>query len=183
MLSKKERYDRRRQWIANFAKRQRVARQWISLPEIADWCARSVTGASVDAEEQARTLAYQRLDQSSRDGEFERAGRRGGRVTTLSEIRYLDPELLRCRLEREQLAHIEGSIRCLAEYCWLPRELVRQWLAARGYSWPAHFDPVAATVSAAGAADIVREPASAAEATPNRVNRAGQSWKPPLRPP
>jgi hypothetical protein len=63
-------------------------------------------------------------------------------VTALSEIRYLNPELLRCRLVREQLAYVK-SIRDLAEYCWLPRESVRQWLAAHGYPWPPHFDPPA----------------------------------------
>src|SRR5690349_13312491 len=44
---------------------------------------------------------------------------------------------------REQLEQI-GSIRDLEVVgisCWLPHDLVRQWLAAHGYRWPAHFDP------------------------------------------
>lgn len=140
----------RRQWIERFAGRQRVARQWIALPEIADWCARSVTGADAAAEERARTLAFQRLDQSARNGEFEREGTdRSPREGTIrpkqSKILYLDPLVTAsghtagCRLTHEPLAQLL-SIRDVAAGCWLPRELARQWLAAHGYSWPAHFE-------------------------------------------
>ena len=136
------RHARWRERIAKFAERQRTERQWISLSEIADWCASSVTGASAAAEEQARAVAYERLDKSARDGEFEC----GGRATPQSEIRFLDPEMfrlapgmLRLRIGCDQLDHVE-SIRQLAAYCWLPREVARQWLAAHGYPWPAHFD-------------------------------------------
>jgi hypothetical protein len=158
--------ERRHLWgkrIARVAQRQRAARQLIPLCEIADWCARSATGASAAAEEQARALAYERLDKSARDGEFER----GGRAIPQSEIRYLDPEMfrlapgvprldpgmLRLRIGREQLDHVE-SIRELAAYCWLPREVARQWLAAHGYPWPAHFDPVAQTSPTVGPAAV-----------------------------
>ena len=172
MLSDEERWEKRRwrwQWIARFAERQRAARQWIAFPEIAEWCARSVTGASVPAEEQARTLAYQRLDQSSRDGEFEGVRFCQGRAisATRSKILYLDPLVTgdgaspRCRLRREQLDYVAG-IRDVAPYCWVPRGLARQWLAAHGYSWPTHFDPVAATFPAMSPADIALEPAEAA---------------------
>jgi hypothetical protein len=63
--------ERRREWIQRFRERELIVRAWIGFDEIADWCARSVTGASAAAEEDARTLAYQRLDQSARNGEFE----------------------------------------------------------------------------------------------------------------
>jgi hypothetical protein len=136
------RHARWRERIAKFAERQRTERQWISLSEIADWCARSVTGASAAAEEQARTLAYQRLDQSARNGEFDRDIIRGGRAVRVSELRYIDPEVSRSRLGREQLTHVYESINIsLAQFCWLPREVAWQWLVAHGYPWPAHFDP------------------------------------------
>jgi len=80
----------RRQWIERFAGRQRVVRQWIALPEITDWCARSVTGADAAAEERARTLAYQRLDRSSRNGEFDGQGTKllpAGSDNTIEKIK------------------------------------------------------------------------------------------------
>jgi hypothetical protein len=64
----------------------------------------------------------------------------------------------RRRLGREQLSDYVG-IRDLAAYCWLQRELVRHWLAAHGYFWPTHFDPVAATGPAASATHNAVEPA------------------------
>jgi hypothetical protein len=128
----RERYRRWQEWIGGFAQRQREARRWITILDIVDWCARSETGASAAAEEEARELAYSRLDQSARLGEFERRVFRGGREIIISKIRYLDPELPRCRLGREQLAHVE-NIRDLAEFCWLPREVARQWVEAHNY--------------------------------------------------
>jgi hypothetical protein len=162
--------ERRRVWrkrIAGLVQRQRAARQLIPISEIADWCARSVTGASADAEEQARELAYQRLDQSARRGEFER----GGGAIPQSEIRYLDPEMfrlapgmLRLRIGREQLGQ-DGIIRDLAGFCWLPRDLARQWLAANGYPWPTHFDPLAGAIGEAA------EQGSSSPRTPVRTNQ------------
>jgi hypothetical protein len=139
---------RRRQSIEHFCERQRTLRQWIALDEIADWCARSVTGADATTEERARSLAYQRLDQSARDGEFEALCR--GRMQ--SKILYLHPRQMgdgkdRRWLTREKLSYTE--IRNQASFSWLPRDLAQQWLAAHGYPWPTHFDPVAATIPAA----------------------------------
>jgi hypothetical protein len=142
MLSELERRQRRQEWIDGFAQRQHAAREYIRVSELADWCARSATAASAAAEEQARTLAYQRLDQSARGGEFERDLVRGGRVIRVSEIRYLDADLLRFRLTREQLGHVLGGVRDLAPYCYVPRHLAQRWLAAHGHPWPAHFNPV-----------------------------------------
>jgi hypothetical protein len=140
-LQREHRRARRRQWILSFRERQRILRQWIAFDEIADWCARSVTGANVGAEEEARTLAYERLDQSARVGEFETICR----GQTQSRILYLHPRMTghgkdRRWLTREQLYHVQ-HIRDLAWFCWLPRELARQWLAAHGYPWPERFDP------------------------------------------
>jgi hypothetical protein len=134
---------RRRQWFENFRERQRTAREWIALGEIADWCASAVTGADVAADERARTLAYQRLDQSAREGDLEVLCR-GQRQ---SRILYLHPRHARHGanrrwLSREQLRHVQ-SMRDLGAYCWLPRELAHQWLAAHGYPCSAQFDPAA----------------------------------------
>ena len=145
----------RRQWIERFAGRQRVLRQWIALPEITDWCARSVTGSDAAAEERARTLAYQRLDRSARNGEFDgqrtNCSRREAIIPSRkSKILYLDPLMTAsghtagCRLTREGLAQL-SSIRDLAARCWLPRALAQQWIVAHGYPWPAHFDKSTST--------------------------------------
>src|SRR5438132_1495299 len=72
----------RRQWIARFAERQHIARRWIALVDLVDWCAQSTTTASRDEEAKAREVAYQRLTGSVRKGELERDGR--------SKILYLD---------------------------------------------------------------------------------------------
>jgi hypothetical protein len=147
----KDRTRRRQQRIDEFVKQQRIAREWITFAEIANWCAASVTGASSDAEDQARRVAYDRLDRSARDGEFERAGYCQGRATsTRSKILYLDALVTlggaspRFRLTREQLGYVD-HIRDLPGDCWLPRELVRRWLAAHSYPWPEHFDPMQET--------------------------------------
>jgi hypothetical protein len=134
---------RRRQFIERFPGRQRVARRWIAFDEIADWCARSMTATSATAEEEARTLAYDRLDQSVRKGEFETSCK--GQAQ--SRILYLEPSMTWLTkdgrwLRREQLDYGFESIRDQAAQCWLPRELARQWLAWHGYPWPAHFDPM-----------------------------------------
>ena len=64
-----------------------------------------------------------------------------------------------------------GSIRDVAVYCWLPQEATRRWLAAHGYPWPAHFEPVG---PAAG-------PAHSNTAQPNRsgtrTNRSAAAEK------
>jgi hypothetical protein len=147
--SKYQREARRRQWIKRFRERQCIAREWICFNEITDWCAHSMTGVSADTEEQARTLAYQRLDRSARDGKFETAwlGHIQSRILYLNPGRAWKGKNQRC-LTREQLDYVQ-DIRYLAAYCWLPRELTRQWLAAHGYPWPTHFDLVAATSPAA----------------------------------
>jgi hypothetical protein len=143
-------WRRRELSIECFAENQRTVRQWIALSEIADWCARSATGTSADNEETARTLAYQRLDQSARNGEFDRNERCRGPAmgAARSKILYLDPYVAgeprtprRCRLTQEQFRFVE-EIRTLGARCWLPHHLARQWLAAHNYPWPAHFDPL-----------------------------------------
>jgi hypothetical protein len=137
---------RRQQRIDRFAKRQRTSRQWIAVSEIADQCAFLEARASIANQEDARALAWQLLDQSARNGEFERAWFCRGR----SKILYLDAHVStngfspRCRLTREQLGYVE-NIRTLPGDCWLPCDVVRPWLVAHGYPWPAHFDPQAKT--------------------------------------
>jgi hypothetical protein len=144
---------RRRQWISHFQVRQRIIYAWICLGEIADWCARSVTGTSVAAEEQARELAYQRLDQSARDAEFEAEGQ--------SRILYIHPRMRRDGasrrwLTREALRGVD-NIRLIAAYCWLPPGVARRWLATHGYPWPAHFDPIVPQISAESAVEPSRD--------------------------
>lgn len=138
----------RRQWVARFAKRQRHARRWIAFVDLVDWCAQSTTTASLDAEAKAREVAYQRLTDSMRRGEFEHDGR--------SRILYLDTLVIsggwspRCRLTREQFEiALDGAATppnpslpfTVLNCCWLPRELARQWLESHGYHWSPRFEP------------------------------------------
>jgi hypothetical protein len=140
--------EKRWQTLTAFFEQQRKEYRFINLMDVADWCACSATTASVAKEKKARNRAYRRLAQSMLRGEFEQ-----GRP----HVRFLHPEISRWRLNREQIRIAlkpydtgrKGLIR-LADaedgfwrFCWLPRELARQWLAAHCYPRPApaHFDP------------------------------------------
>jgi hypothetical protein len=142
------RQRRRRQWIAKFVGRQRIGRRWVALVDIVDWCAQSTTSATREEEAKAREVAYQRLTDSVRKGEFERGGR--------SKILYLDTLVTsdgwspRCRLTREQFEvafDVAGTPSAssfplsVLNCCWLPGELARRWLESHGYRWPSHFEP------------------------------------------
>jgi hypothetical protein len=131
----------RRSWIMRFVERQRVARRWIALVDLVDWCAQSTARASVAEENEARVLAYQRLTESILMGEFEREG--------TSKILYLVPDVFdddgtpRLRLTREKFdfAVSIGSAPDLLRRCWLLREMARRWIETHGYHWPPHFEP------------------------------------------
>jgi hypothetical protein len=144
----------RRRWILKFVERQRIARRWIALFDLVDWCAQSTTTASLDGQAKAREVAYQRTTDSVRKGEFDRDGR--------SKILYLDTLVTsegaspRCRLTREQFEVAFDSTATPPSYslpisvlncCWLPRELARRWLESHGYRWAAHFEPASHPVS------------------------------------
>jgi hypothetical protein len=140
----------RQRWIENFAERQRLTRRWISFVGLADWCASITPAVSVNDEGNARTLVYGRLLRSLLNGEFDRRGK--------SMVLWLDPAVIterhheglrfsppRLRLTREQLDFVISpadsspplfTLRC----CWLPRDMARQWLKARGYPWPAFWE-------------------------------------------
>jgi hypothetical protein len=132
----------RRKWIAKFAARQRFARRWISFVDLADWCARSTTAASLDDEAKAQEVAYQRLADSVRKGEFDRGGR--------SKILYLDTVVMRCRLTREQfeIAFVSTATPpapslplTVLNCCWVSCDLARKWLESHSYRWSPHFEP------------------------------------------
>jgi hypothetical protein len=55
-------------------KHQRIARRWIPVVDLIDWCAQSATTVSLEPEANARQFAYQRFTDSVRKGEFEREG-------------------------------------------------------------------------------------------------------------
>jgi hypothetical protein len=138
----------RRQWIDRFAERQRGARRWIGLGDIVEWCVQSTTTASRDAEARVREVAYQRLTDSVRKGEFERDAR--------SKLLYLDVLVTgdgtssRCRLTRAQFEIAYDAAATppapslpltVLNCCWLPRDMARRWLASHGYRWAPHFEP------------------------------------------
>lgn len=140
----------RRDWIAKFAERQRIARRWIALIDLVDWCAQSTTAASDDEEAKARVVAYRRLVESMRRGEFERNGR--SKLLYLDALVTSDGTSPRCRLTREQF-EIEFDAAALPpapslpitvlNCCWLPADLARQWLEAHGYGSPPYLKPKA----------------------------------------
>lgn len=123
---------RRRAWIKRFVEQQRRLRQWISFPDLADWCTQSTTTASIAEQAKARDLALELLADSILKGEFEHEGRSKilflhSRVTGLGAIP--------CRLERKAF---ERQFRYAAAMtpaatlplemlarCWLPRGLAR----------------------------------------------------------
>jgi hypothetical protein len=142
------RESRRRAWIKRFTERQRRLCQWISFPDLADWCARLTTTAGGIEQARARDLAFELLTDSILKGEFEREGR--------SKILFLHSRItgfgsISCRLEREaferQFRYATAMtpatplpLEMLAR-CWLPRELARRWIETHGYLCPSHFDP------------------------------------------
>jgi hypothetical protein len=122
-----------------FVERQRVARQWIALVDLADWCARSTARASVAGEDEARKLAYRLLAESALLGEFEQEGK--------SKILYLVPDVFddggtpRFRMTREKFGFAAlGTATDLLRCCWLQREMARQWIETHGFHWPSHFE-------------------------------------------
>src|SRR6516165_3028163 len=90
----------RREWIAKFAERQRTVRRWIAVVDLIDWCAHSTRTASIEAEAQARELAYRSVTESVQRGEFERDGR--SKLLYLDALVTSDGASSRCRLIRVQ---------------------------------------------------------------------------------
>ena len=143
---KRERW--RREWIDRFFKRQQQARRWISFVEIADMCARAASPVSIAAEEEARALAYPRLVESTWRGEFERNGR--SRVLLLLPDpvvsvphHRLANDYLRMMIDAYGVTDFTSASRLVKEllwFCWLPRELCRQWFRRHGLAWPDAFD-------------------------------------------
>jgi hypothetical protein len=145
--SLRERANRRERAIEQFRERQRVVRHWISLSDLADWCAALSMTAGIVEQKKGRDLALQSLAASIRTGEFEGRQRRGNDG---SQILFLAPYVVgeeappRCRLTRGQFAYVyeadpDLSSTILAQL-WVLRDLARYWLEAHGYRWPPHFN-------------------------------------------
>lgn len=137
----------RRQWIAEFAERQRATRRWIAITDLVGWCAHSTTTASLEAEAQAREVAYRRLINSLLKGEFERDDR--SRILYLDTLVMSDGASPRCRLTREQFEIAFDATAALPapslpitvlNCCWLPANLAQQWLEAHGYRLPPYLE-------------------------------------------
>jgi hypothetical protein len=148
LANRKAREARRRAWINRFGKQQRRLRKWISVLDLADWCALSTTTAGAVEQGRAPDLALGLLADSILTGEFEHEGR--------SKILYLWSRItglgsVPCRLTKEAFAQQRQyavamtpaeplPMEVLAR-CWVPRWLARRWTEAHGYRWPSHFDP------------------------------------------
>jgi hypothetical protein len=157
LVTRHRRENWRREWINKFCERQRTARRWIEFVEIAKWCARSTTGASIEGEQEALGLAYQRLTHSVLEREFEADDR--------SKVLYLDSKTLSIgaypyRLTRDWFerslqtaAQSEARLRIAARgesshlpmnllvHCWIPHDMARRWLNAHGYRCAPHLEP------------------------------------------
>lgn len=136
----RERARRRIRAIQRFCKDQRVARHWISLAALVDWCAAVTTTAGIPEQKKARDLALELLAASIRNDEFEGEQRRGDDG---SKILYLAPYVPgddappRCRLKREWFEYMYEANpplppEMLAQL-WVPCDLARQWLEKHGY--------------------------------------------------
>jgi hypothetical protein len=136
----------RKRWIAKFTDRQRISRRWISLVDLADWCAQSSTCDNSCAEQKARDEFHNRFIKSLLSGAFELRGK--------SQILYLDSHVSgdgwspRCRLTTQQFKIAIGAAAgrpepgvplSLMECCWLPNAIARCWVDAHGYREAPHF--------------------------------------------
>jgi hypothetical protein len=151
MQLKRRRENWRLLWIAKFAERQRTARGWIAVADLVDWCVHSTTTASLEAEAQAREVAYRRLSDSILKGEFERDGR--SKILYLDTLEASDDASPRCRLTKEQFEIAFDATAAppapslpitVLNCCWLPADLARHWVEEHGYRLPLYLAPVRA---------------------------------------
>jgi hypothetical protein len=160
---------RRRGRIKSFAAYQRnVRHNWVCLGDIVEWCASTAPVQTVNAQEEARAFTSLRLLESVKSGEFDRGGR--SQVLCLVPDVYVDrgpegalhvsfPRLRLTRKGAERAAAaaaqfdthfgLSPSPLPLLLSCWVPCDLARQWLTARGHPWPADFQSVNAAATRA----------------------------------
>jgi hypothetical protein len=166
--------DRKREarWaarIAGFAEAQRQSRDWISLAEIADWCARE--HGSIIPDPQRRDAAFVDLRAAIAKGAFATAGR--------SRVLFLHPTATFAKLTRERLAKIEAcypttdvNVHYLG-WCWVPRTLARDWFASLRLPAP----PWLADAPAEAPRLVAAAPASARASKPRPVPQAKiENW-------
>ncbi len=117
-------------------------RSWVSIADLADWCAAVTTTAGIAEQKKARTLALYLLAASIRKGEFERDG--NSKILFLAPYNPGDNFPPRCRLTKDKFKYIVEldfvPPEMLAQL-WLPRDLAQSWLEAHGYPRDPHFDP------------------------------------------
>jgi hypothetical protein len=136
--------------------RQRIAREWINFAEIADWCAREP--GSIVPDETRRAATYSRLRTSIMSGEFQQ----GDRARTL----FLSPDTSMAKLTAERLKVIMRLfddaviVSAYLPYCWVPRELCRQWFKRQRLAWPDHFYPDSGKQNTGGLVDSLGTPFS-----------------------
>jgi hypothetical protein len=114
--------------LVDWARCQRRTQEWISLSEIADWCAR-VPG-SVARNQDLMAQAWHDLARSIVAGEFIRASKSGRRRLCIAYVPpspwgFSSPEPVRFRLRASDLGN--GAL----AYCWVPQELAARWLLVR----------------------------------------------------
>jgi hypothetical protein len=175
------REKRRRRWINRFRERQRVERKWTEFREIATWCAQSSTAMTARDEQHAFDLACQRFAEAVLQGEFEAGAR--------SRVLYLDPKgfstltreslTIACRATAQFDEHLTASEEAFSRpinvltHCWVPADMARDWLQARGYRLPAYLVPFAERSARRPSAKTAgRTPSATAPARLSAVRKA-----------
>jgi hypothetical protein len=180
-----QRWDRIRQRFAERARRSRP-RRWFSFAEIADHCAKPP--GRVGRDENDRRGAYQDLTSAFLAGEFE-DGDRNGRTKVLylypeigSIEEQLQPELpLATATASEQYRRfgIDDFIEEVLDYCWLPRDVCRDWFAGREIKPPSHWFQAAAVI--ANIPTLTGPSAAVVEAAEATAKKRKKTGKPPVK--
>ena len=132
-LSRNRAFSSRQNRMTAIREKQRRSRDWISLNDIADWCARESGGIIPDEARRVHTFAE--LRNSIMLGDFEVSGR--------DRVLLLNPYILHARLTRGRLAEAEESFRpedVRSEFiamCLIPRDLCILWMETKRISLPA----------------------------------------------
>jgi hypothetical protein len=108
--------------------------EWVSLADIADWCAREAGGIRPD--ENLRAEAYRQLGESLAAGFFGR-GRQ-------SRVLFLHPHSTWAKMTQDRYRNVpfgqEGR-RGYLRWCWIPRGLAQTWFEAKNIRCPVHLFP------------------------------------------
>ena len=150
------------------AQRCRCPRRWISVREIADWCARERGGTKRD--EERGNAAWHDLMAALLDGKFERNCRSQVLclVPELADPVHREPTRLETDWARELLKSYSEKdfISLVMAHCWIPADVCRRWFEAQ------RIDPPGDWFSSASLPALDGDAAAQAELRPKPTGRA-----------